>query len=557
MKQYLKNYSSGNQKGVITILLSVIMLTGIIVAALQITSNSITRMKRGQNTEVALKTQQAATSKRGEILHEINISEKLVSELYSPGGAGDCSAANPAVRWQTDSDGNQYCIDEIDEANGKYEVRVRSNDSNIIRRAEFIGPVPLFNPPHKFTASDRSAGDIFGGRIDKTINSVSISKNRVAIGASQTGNGGDARGAVYVYTKNGSTWSEQKLTSNTSEERWFGYSVQIYEDTLFVGAPKHINKGAVYIFKLNGTDWIQTQMLESPTNEEGDRFGLSLATNGKRLVVGKGDTSETKNVYVYDYNSITKNWDPSAIIGNMGNTCDDLDTPTVDIDESGNRIVVGLFCQGGGENSNIRVYNYSDSNWSWDATLTRPSVLDTDYTDYKYFGFSAAISGDGKRIVVGNPHGTYRTNQGGFISIYDYIGVGWSNPTTIVAPRACANDRFGHSVDISRRGTRIVVGSSGDSNEYGYVSVYDYGGLWIETKRIEDRLHGKDPFGILKGASFGTGVALSRDKLNVIVGAPYEDVIYTSSGVDAGAASGYSPDYYTYQTPVTSGTHCD
>ena len=82
MKQYLKNYSSGNQKGVITILLSVIMLTGIIVAALQITSNSITRMKRGQNTEIALKTQQAATFKRGEILYGVNKGSKTIPDFY-------------------------------------------------------------------------------------------------------------------------------------------------------------------------------------------------------------------------------------------------------------------------------------------------------------------------------------------------------------------------------------------------------------------------------------------------------------------------------------------
>ena len=542
-----------NQKGVITILLSLIMLTGIIVAALQITSNSITRMKRGQNTEIALKTQQAATSKRGEILHEINISEKLVSELYSPGGTGDCSASNPAVRWQTDSDGNQYCIDEIDEANGKYEVRVRSNNSNIIRTQDFTGPVPLFNPPHKFTASDRSAGDIFGGKIDRTFSSVSISKNRVAIGASHTG-GGDNRGAVYVYTKNGSTWSEHKLTYPAADttEKWFGYAVQLYEDTLFVGAPYHNTKsGAVYIFKFNGTDWIQTQMLESTTRTNWDLFGISLATNGKRLAVGQAKPSNRKNVHIYDYDPNTGYWPstPSYTL-DIAPTGFTYDRPAIDFDDSGNRIVVGHFVQ----NENfVRVYDYQVSTNTWSSVnLQNPTV----YSIYS-FAFSAAISGDGKRIVVGDKDGRANSgSQGGFISIYDYNGSIWSNPTTIAAPRNCPYDRFGHSVDISTRGTRIVVGASGENDEWGYVSVYDYSGSWIEKFRIEDTLNGRNPFvSSLQGSSFGTGVALSRDRLNVIVGAPSEDTYGSGAQSDLGGASGYSPDYFTdntYQTSVPS-----
>src|SRR3989338_5771102 len=167
MKQYLKNYSSGNQKGVITILLSVIMLTGIIVAALQITSNSITRMKRGQNTEVALKTQQAATSKRGEILYGVGKLGRSISvpspyagpytgnsdPFYTKGGQGDCATGT----WINDtSNGISYCISAVDEANGEYEVRVRQSGSDIVRMARFKLKeqlLPLPNP-YEFSPSD-------------------------------------------------------------------------------------------------------------------------------------------------------------------------------------------------------------------------------------------------------------------------------------------------------------------------------------------------------------------------------------------------------------------
>ncbi len=45
-------------------------------------------------------------------------------------------------------------------------------------------------------------------------------------------------GAVYVFVRNGSDWTQQAYlkASNAGEEDWFGYAVAIDGDTLAVGA---------------------------------------------------------------------------------------------------------------------------------------------------------------------------------------------------------------------------------------------------------------------------------------------------------------------------------
>ena len=92
-------------------------------------------------------------------------------------------------------------------------------------------------------ASNTGADDIFG-------HSVSLSGDTLAVGAifedssatgvngSQSDNSEGASGAVYVFTRNGTTWSQQAYlkASNTGAGDWFGYSVSLSGDTLAVGA---------------------------------------------------------------------------------------------------------------------------------------------------------------------------------------------------------------------------------------------------------------------------------------------------------------------------------
>ena len=83
----------------------------------------------------------------------------------------------------------------------------------------------------KLTASDAAAGDAFGF-------SVAVSGDTAVIGAIFDDDAGSFSGSAYVFTRSGTTWTEQaKLTA--SDGAWgdlFGNSVAISGDTLLVGA---------------------------------------------------------------------------------------------------------------------------------------------------------------------------------------------------------------------------------------------------------------------------------------------------------------------------------
>ena len=111
-------------------------------------------------------------------------------------------------------------------------------------------------------------------------------------------------GAVYVFTRTGSTWSQQAYlkASNTQTGDSFGTSVSLRGNTLAVGAPREgscspgINDnqadngcpsaGAVYLFTRTGNTWSQQAYVKASNPNGGDFFGQSISLSGNTLAVG-------------------------------------------------------------------------------------------------------------------------------------------------------------------------------------------------------------------------------------------------------------------------------
>lgn len=134
------------------------------------------------------------------------------------------------------------------------------------------------------TASDAAANDHFG--IDVAL---SIDGNTAAIGAkgAQGTYHADA-GAVYIYTRSGSTWTQQtKIGSPYPSTEWFGGKVSLSDDanTLAVGAQ---TTSSVYIYTRSGISWTQQAKLTSSPVDAGQSFGTSvdLTADGNTLLVG-------------------------------------------------------------------------------------------------------------------------------------------------------------------------------------------------------------------------------------------------------------------------------
>ncbi len=158
-------------------------------------------------------------------------------------------------------------------------------------------------------ASNTGAGDGFGS-------SVSLSGDTLAIAATgedsaatgvdgdQTSNAVQDSGAVYVFTRDADTWSQQAYVkaSNTGTGDQFGRAVAVEGDRLAVGtrdedsaatgidgdqlseaAP---NSGAVYLFERCGASWAQSHYVKAFNAQPGDFFGQTLAWDQGRLAIG-------------------------------------------------------------------------------------------------------------------------------------------------------------------------------------------------------------------------------------------------------------------------------
>jgi hypothetical protein len=92
-------------------------------------------------------------------------------------------------------------------------------------------------------------------------------------------NGVDS-GSVYVFTRSGTTWAQQVklLALDGAAGDNFGGNFDLDGDTLLVGAmmddDKGTNSGSAYIFTRTGTTWTQQQKLLASDGVLNDQFGV-------------------------------------------------------------------------------------------------------------------------------------------------------------------------------------------------------------------------------------------------------------------------------------------
>jgi FG-GAP repeat len=170
-------------------------------------------------------------------------------------------------------------------------------------------------------ASNAEESDLFG-------TSVAVSGDTVVVGAygedsiatgvnanQTTDDSARASGAAYVFTRSGTTWTQQAYlkASNTGESDSFGWSVAVSDDTVVVGAygedsnATGINgnqadnsagaSGAAYVFTRSGTNWTQRAYLKASNTGGSDSFGWSVTASGETVVVGAyGEDSNATGV---------------------------------------------------------------------------------------------------------------------------------------------------------------------------------------------------------------------------------------------------------------------
>ena len=392
-----------------------------------------------------------------------------------------------------------------------------------------VAQVPVTPEVQQLLASDGAASDIFGFR-------VAIEGDTAIVGAPghDTAPGPiGGQGAAYVFVRSGSTWVEQaKLTASDGEPLdQFGISVAIDGDTAVVGAymPAGAKTGAAYVFVRSGEPgsevWTQQDKLTASAGAGFDYFGISVAIEGDRIVVGANNADvdgviDAGAAYVFERNG--NHWNQRAKLTASNGDSEDRFGNAVAL--SGDTIAVGGYLKNTPFTNSGSAYVFVRNGGQWieQAYLAMP-----DPTFLDEFGHTVAIEGD--TLFIGAPFHPFPAMTGA-VYVFERSGVPgsevWTQQAMLVASDGAAGDQFATYLDLD--GETAIIGARGHDAGAGAQSGAAYvlansGDAWTE----QVKLTASDG---APGDEFGDSVALHEG--TALVGAIFDD---TPAGTDGGS----------------------
>jgi hypothetical protein len=456
-----------------------------------------------------------------------------------PGHIGNSSAVS--------GDGNYVAIGAHLESSSAKGVNGKQNDASLYASGAvyvFARRGATWVQQAYLKASNPQMGANLGMNVSLNADGTTLAASAYFESSSSTGVGSvqddkiPQAGAVYVFTRNGETWSQQAYikASNTGRPAdpkdpndWgdgdqFGHSVALSGDgnTLAVGAPSEDSRatginntpfekddsansaGAVYVFARNGGKWAQQAYLKGSNTDAGDLFGyvVGLSTDGNTLVTCAYDEDGSGTF-------------PNAIPDNL-------------------RAGTGagyVFVRTGGV-------------WSQQAYLKGSRIQRNDSM------ISIAISGDGNTVAAGSAEesclipgidppacdiDTFPPHLGGGSAgaVYVWVrnGSNWTEQSFIKSSNPDIEDIFGYRVALSSDGSTLLVGAPNEDSQAQGIngnqtdnSALESGAGYLFTR--SGTTWSQQAY--MKGSNtrafdlFASSVAISGDGRTMVAGAPVE-----------------------------------
>ena len=344
------------------------------------------------------------------------------------------------------------------------------------------------------------------------------SSNATGINGNQLDRSIPEAGAVYIFTRSGTTWTQQAYikASNTgnaavgdnfAEGDQFGYSIGLSDDgnTLAVGAigedsnaegvggnqaDNSANQaGAVYVFARTGTAWAQQAYIKSSMTRPNVLFGygVGVSENGTTLVVAEYDADRGQGaLYVLTRNGAT--WTHQARIKAENAENGDSLGYSLAISDDGNTIAAGAAdedCLIPGINvagcdkdqpqdhsaGAAYVFVRNGTTWTQQAFIKSSNPAHEDW-----FGVRIAISGDGNTVAVAAPNEDSAAKgingnqaddsaaEAGAVYYFTRTGTTWVQSAYVKASNTRAADEFGSSLALSGDGRTLLVGARGEDS---------------------------------------------------------------------------------------------
>ncbi len=382
-------------------------------------------------------------------------------------------------------------------------------------------------------ASNGVGFDFFGS-------AVAISCDTIVVGARQANiNGTPLQGAAYVYTRSGTTWTQQArlVAADGAAFDFLGKSVAIDGDTIVAGAPGKDNgaigdQGAAFVFTRSGSVWTQQAKLLSADGANGDYFGFCVSISGNTIVAGAPLDAFGSSVYqgsAYMFTRAGTTWTQRQKLIPDDAAMNDIFGWSVSV--SGDTVVAGAHLHDLAANvdqGQAYVFTRSafDGPWTQQARLVKPGGAANDQ-----FAFSVAISG--ATIAIGIPgNDTNGLVNSGSVQVYTRTGSTWSFQTQLFAPDGIDGDQFGYAVALS--GDTAVGGAP----YHNIGNAVDPGSAWAFSRIGSIWTGPTQPLQTQSPAEYDqAGASVSISGNTAVVGAPSNPPGYPAAG--AGSVTVY------------------
>jgi len=309
----------------------------------------------------------------------------------------------------------------------------------------------------KLTASDAWMLDLFGTSVD-------IYEDTIVIGADGDDDKGTASGSAYVFRFEDPNWVEEaKLTAfdGTGGEH-FGASVAVWGNSIIVGAPDDndygTGSGSAYAFWHNAGSWLEEGKMVASDSSAGDFFGQSVDIRDiTTTIIGSpgsdGNDIDSGSAYIFGYEG--PYWAEQMKLWASDGQLDDEFGRAVSIDA--NYIIVGA--SGNAGDGAAYIFNYDDPNWAEQAKLTTSNPASTGSE------FGRAVSISNNYAAVGAPYDYANGTDAGSVYVFNRQGSTWPNRTRLLIDESdTEGDYFGCSVAV---GGSYIIGGAGGDDENG------------------------------------------------------------------------------------------
>jgi hypothetical protein len=272
------------------------------------------------------------------------------------------------------------------------------------------------------------------------VGAIGEDSNATGINGDQTDNSANQSGAAYIFSRRGTSWSQQAYVKSTMTRPniLFGYSIGISGNGDTVAVAEYDadrGKGALYVLVRQGDVWAHQARIQAENGEPQDSLGYSLAISEDGNTVAAGAADE---------DCLTPGINP----------------PGCEADQALNTSAGAAY-----------VFVRNGTTWSQQAFLKASNPGKEDW-----FGVRIAISGDGNTVAVGAPNEDSAATgingnqdddsaqEAGAVYVYTRSGTTWVQQAYVKSSNTGAGDEFGSSIALSRDGKTLLVGARGEDS---------------------------------------------------------------------------------------------